>query len=131
MPCPMSPRCCPHRTTVRLRPAAIRCSGRAPSCCRRPALRSVARMACSPPTTPADGWEKFCRRNRLAQRPVDLSAAGWWRHDLGPLLGFRSDGGLPVALVADETGYLLTDPATGSPPPPPWQGGGGPWRARP
>ncbi|MDB5758673.1 MAG: bacteriocin export transporter permease/ATPase subunit [Burkholderia sp.] len=61
------------------------------------------------------GWlEKFCRRNRLAQRPVDLSAAGWWRHDLGPLLGFRSDGGLPVALVADETGYLLTDPATGS-----------------
>jgi ATP-binding cassette subfamily C protein len=62
----------------------------------------------------ASGWlDKFCRRNRLAQRQVDLGAAGWWRKDLGPLLCFRADG-TPVALVPDETGYLLTDPATGS-----------------
>ena len=58
--------------------------------------------------------EKFCRRNRLAQRQVDLGAAGWWRKDFGPLLGFRADNGAPVALVPDDTGYLLTDPATGS-----------------
>jgi ATP-binding cassette subfamily C protein len=66
----------------------------------------------------ADGsgaWlEKFCRRNRLSQRQVDLSAADWWRKDLGPLLAFRTDGDRPVALVADGTGYLLTDPTTGS-----------------
>ena len=57
--------------------------------------------------------EKFCRRNRLAQRQVDLGEPAWWRKDLGPLLAFRAEDGKPLALVPDETGYLLTDPASG------------------
>ena len=58
--------------------------------------------------------ENFCRRNHLAQRQVNLGGAGWWRRDLGPLLAFRSTDGMPVALVPDQTGYLLTDPSTGA-----------------
>lgn len=57
---------------------------------------------------------KFCRRNRLVQRQVDLKETGWWRKDLGPLLAFRVDDGKPVALVPDALGYLLIDPQSGS-----------------
>ena len=63
----------------------------------------------------SSAWlENFCRRNHLAQRQVNLGGVNWWRQDLGPLLAFRSTDGMPVALVPDQTGYLLTDPATRS-----------------
>jgi NHLM bacteriocin system ABC transporter ATP-binding protein len=57
---------------------------------------------------------RFCRRNRLAQRQVDLGGMGWWQKDLGPLLAFRADDGRPIALVPDASGYLLIDPDDGS-----------------
>ncbi len=58
----------------------------------------------------------------VAANPVDamLRAVGsrarrvmlrhdWWRHDAGPLLGFR-DGSRPVALLPTARGYVIDDP---------------------
>jgi NHLM bacteriocin system ABC transporter ATP-binding protein len=58
--------------------------------------------------------ENFCRRNHVTQRQIDLGEADWWRKDIGPLLAFRAADGMAAALVPDDAGYLLNDPATGS-----------------
>ena len=51
--------------------------------------------------------------HRLRARPVTLRA-GWWRHDHGPLLARRQEGGQPVALLPRRDGYRIEDPVTGT-----------------
>ena len=47
-------------------------------------------------------------------REVKLKGA-WWKRDHGPLLGMRTESGLPVALLPDRTGrYQLHDSSAGT-----------------
>ncbi|MEO9221887.1 MAG: NHLP bacteriocin export ABC transporter permease/ATPase subunit, partial [Mycobacteriaceae bacterium] len=62
----------------------------------------------------ADPLTRLARASRVRTRGVALSG-NWWRQDCGPLLGFRSDGHQPVALVQARSGrYRLIDPVAGS-----------------
>jgi NHLM bacteriocin system ABC transporter ATP-binding protein len=67
--------------------------------------------------TRADEVRAIAKASGIGQRRVVLSGP-WWKHDNGPLLGFRageSDEAVPVALVPDGPGrYEIADPASGS-----------------
>jgi NHLM bacteriocin system ABC transporter ATP-binding protein len=61
-----------------------------------------------------DPLAAILRASRLRGRKVALRA-DWWRHDQGPLLGYRAQDRHPVALLGEPGGYLL-DQGDGNPP---------------
>ncbi|MFC7810457.1 NHLP bacteriocin export ABC transporter permease/ATPase subunit [Streptomyces olivaceus] len=85
------------------------------------ACRLVARAAGIPLAEPARGGteserldpvERVALASRLRTRTVRLED-GWWRDDVGPLVGHRSLSGAPVALLWRRGGYAAVHPATG------------------
>lgn len=84
------------------------------------AFRTVAREQSIPVVLPPPGADaedpltNLARASRVRTREVALSG-NWWRQDCGPLLGFRSDGHQPVALVQSRAErYRLIDPVAGT-----------------
>ncbi|MFC8570378.1 NHLP bacteriocin export ABC transporter permease/ATPase subunit [Streptomyces sp. NPDC057245] len=85
------------------------------------ACRLVARAAGIPLAEPAqngteserlDPVERVALASRLRTRTVRLED-GWWREDVGPLVGHRTLSGAPVALLWRRGGYVAVHPATG------------------
>lgn len=60
-----------------------------------------------------DPVDAIARASHIQHRRVLLRGA-WWKSDAGPLLGFRADGGQPVALLRRRGGYQVVDPHTGA-----------------
>jgi ATP-binding cassette subfamily C protein len=57
--------------------------------------------------------QQIALASRVRVRPVSLSGT-WWQADNGPLLAYREEGGLAVALLpTDAGGYDLVDPVSG------------------
>lgn len=62
----------------------------------------------------ADPLQDVVRESRVRVRRVVLGGS-WWKKDGGPLLGFLSEGGAPVALLPLRgRQYTLLDPAAGT-----------------
>jgi NHLM bacteriocin system ABC transporter ATP-binding protein len=62
-----------------------------------------------PTVAPSSTIEAIARRAGVPVRDVSLQS-GWWRQDLGPMVGFREDG-RPVALLPDgRSRFRLYDP---------------------
>ncbi|MYS53961.1 NHLP bacteriocin export ABC transporter permease/ATPase subunit, partial [Streptomyces sp. SID6013] len=59
-----------------------------------------------------DPVERVALASRVRTRPVRLED-GWWREDVGPLVGQRTLSGAPVALLWRRGGYVAVHPATG------------------
>ena len=59
-----------------------------------------------------DPVERVALASRLRTRTVRLED-GWWREDVGPLVGHRTLSGAPVALLWRRGGYVAAHPATG------------------
>ncbi|WP_030185519.1 NHLP bacteriocin export ABC transporter permease/ATPase subunit [Streptomyces violaceorubidus] len=81
----------------------------------------VARAAGIPLAEPAPGGtesdrldpvERIALASRVRTRSVRL-ADRWWREDVGPLVGYRTLSGAPVALLWRRGGYVAVHPATG------------------
>ncbi|MGN6125099.1 MAG: NHLP bacteriocin export ABC transporter permease/ATPase subunit [Humibacter sp.] len=72
-------------------------------------------LAPPPPGEGADGRVALLARvARVRTRAVRLTD-DWWRHPAGPMLAWRADDGLPVAIVSrGATRYDLVDPVTGT-----------------
>jgi NHLM bacteriocin system ABC transporter ATP-binding protein len=78
------------------------------------AVRLVAsrlRTPVRPPVTPAgpgrsiDPVHRIALNSGMRTRSVRLEE-GWWRRDLGPMIGRRKAGNEPVALLPDRAGYV-------------------------
>lgn len=83
------------------------------------AVQRLPATAPPPDTGAADELSAICRASGVRSRPVTLTGA-WWRHDNGPLLGYRADSGpdagQPVALIPDSgRRYRLDVPGGGKP----------------
>jgi ATP-binding cassette subfamily C protein len=63
-----------------------------------------------PAADPLSPMERIAVASRFRTRQVRLQGR-WWRQDAGPLLGFRSASGAPVALLWRRGGYEAVDPA--------------------
>ena len=92
--------------------AACRAVGAAQGVAFRLPRRGGDPGAAPPPTV-----DSLCEASQVRYRRVMLRG-DWWRHDNGPLLGFRLEAGggagAPVALVPrSPSRYLLVDPASG------------------
>ena len=63
----------------------------------------------------SDPFSDICRASHVRFRRVALRG-DWWLHDNGPLLGYHSDDGRPLALLQTPSGrrYRLVDPTTGA-----------------
>ncbi|MER6166938.1 NHLP bacteriocin export ABC transporter permease/ATPase subunit [Streptomyces violaceorubidus] len=81
----------------------------------------VARAAGIPLAEPAPGGtesdrldpvERIALASRVRTRSVRLGDR-WWREDVGPLVGYRTLSGAPVALLWRRGGYVAVHPATG------------------
>ncbi|MET7409268.1 NHLP bacteriocin export ABC transporter permease/ATPase subunit [Streptomyces parvulus] len=59
-----------------------------------------------------DPVERVALASRVRTRSVRLED-GWWRDDVGPLVGHRTLSGAPVALLWRRGGYVAVHPATG------------------
>ncbi|MGW5656687.1 NHLP bacteriocin export ABC transporter permease/ATPase subunit [Streptomyces humi] len=59
-----------------------------------------------------DPVERVALASRVRTRAVRLDG-GWWRDDVGPLVGHRALSGAPVALLWRRGGYVAVHPATG------------------
>lgn len=59
-----------------------------------------------------DPVERVALASRVRTRSVRLED-GWWRDDVGPLVGHRTLSGAPVALLWRRGGYAAVHPATG------------------
>ena len=69
-----------------------------------------------PPSTaePQDALALLARQADASIRRVALSGDAWWREDAGPLLAFRKEDGVAVALLpAGERGYQFENITTG------------------
>ena len=65
-------------------------------------------------STAAGPLELIAKASRCRVRRVRLTD-GWWRHDAGPLLGFLSEGEVPVAMLPASPGsYRLHNPGAGT-----------------
>ena len=60
-----------------------------------------------------DAVSAVARASRFRTRTVRLES-GWYRHDVGPLIGFLKDDMHPVALVRRGRGYVIDDPTSGT-----------------
>jgi len=61
-----------------------------------------------------DPLAAIARASRIRMRAVTLDGL-WWARDAGPLLGFRTEGSRPVALLPTRAaGYAAADPSTGA-----------------
>ncbi|WP_194713155.1 NHLP bacteriocin export ABC transporter permease/ATPase subunit [Noviherbaspirillum soli] len=75
-----------------------------------PGLKAIALTASG-----SEPWlESFCREHQLIQRRVKLKGPFWWRQDHGALLAFHEGYKRPVALIPNASGYVLSDPETGT-----------------
>src|SRR4051794_11349131 len=62
----------------------------------------------------SDPFESIARASHLRIRPVRLRD-GWWKEDCGPLLAYRKEAHLPVALLPRKPGrYECFDPISRS-----------------
>ncbi|MGP3943666.1 NHLP bacteriocin export ABC transporter permease/ATPase subunit [Streptomyces sp. 6N106] len=65
---------------------------------------------------PADGTDELLNRiaakSRFHIRRISLTGR-WWYNNIGPLLGYRTDGHTPVALVWRRGAYRAVDPVSG------------------
>ncbi|MFC5496915.1 NHLP bacteriocin export ABC transporter permease/ATPase subunit [Caenimonas terrae] len=68
--------------------------------------------AASQATGRRDEVAEIAEASLIRRRAVALKGQ-WWTTGAGPLLGFREEGGQPVALLPTRGGYMLHDPATG------------------
>ncbi|MFD0052920.1 NHLP bacteriocin export ABC transporter permease/ATPase subunit [Streptomyces sp. NPDC005047] len=59
-----------------------------------------------------DPVERVALASRVRTRGVRLED-GWWRDDVGPLIGHRTLSGAPVALLWRRGGYVAVHPGTG------------------
>ncbi|MFK0112823.1 NHLP bacteriocin export ABC transporter permease/ATPase subunit [Streptomyces sp. NPDC091217] len=59
-----------------------------------------------------DPVERVALASRVRTRAVRLDG-GWWRDNVGPLVGHRALSGAPVALLWRRGGYVAVHPATG------------------
>ncbi|MGW5007818.1 NHLP bacteriocin export ABC transporter permease/ATPase subunit [Streptomyces parvulus] len=59
-----------------------------------------------------DPVERVALASRVRTRSVRLED-GWWRDEVGPLVGHRTLSGAPVALLWRRGGYVAVHPATG------------------
>ncbi|MFF0011093.1 NHLP bacteriocin export ABC transporter permease/ATPase subunit [Streptomyces sp. NPDC005374] len=59
-----------------------------------------------------DPVERIALASRVRIRSVRLDG-GWWRDNVGPLVGHRALSGTPVALLWRRGGYVAVHPATG------------------
>lgn len=59
-----------------------------------------------------DPVERIALASRVRIRSVRLDG-GWWRDNVGPLVGHRALSGAPVALLWRRSGYVAVHPATG------------------
>ncbi|MES5817478.1 NHLP bacteriocin export ABC transporter permease/ATPase subunit [Streptomyces sp. RG80] len=59
-----------------------------------------------------DPVEQIALASRIRARAVRLDG-GWWRDNVGPLVGHRALSGAPVALLWRRGGYVAVHPATG------------------
>ncbi|MFC9060960.1 NHLP bacteriocin export ABC transporter permease/ATPase subunit [Streptomyces sp. NPDC057074] len=59
-----------------------------------------------------DPVERVALASRVRTRGVRLED-GWWRDDVGPLIGHRALSGAPVALLWRRGGYVAVHPGTG------------------
>ena len=78
----------------------------------RMGLTIVAPQARSDVGRSVHGIEAVALASRLRTRPIRL-VGQWWRHDTGPLIGYRKDDS-PVALMPSGRGYQMVDPASGT-----------------
>ncbi|TWP43573.1 NHLP bacteriocin export ABC transporter permease/ATPase subunit [Lentzea tibetensis] len=53
---------------------------------------------------------RIVRAARIPHRSVRLRGT-WWRTDIGPIVGHLQENGAPVALLRQDRGYVIVDPA--------------------
>jgi NHLM bacteriocin system ABC transporter ATP-binding protein len=103
----------PNPVEGRSDPAAIGGLGALLECCRRVGLEIGVDIRAPSESENAnsmrDPFAAIMRNSRLRSRKVALTEE-WWRHDHGPLVAFRAEGGGPVALIRRGRRYLIHDP---------------------
>ncbi|MEV3983479.1 NHLP bacteriocin export ABC transporter permease/ATPase subunit [Nonomuraea sp. NPDC049758] len=57
----------------------------------------------------ADPLQAVALASGVRTRSVRLDD-GWWKHDIGPMVGYRSDDGTPVALLPIGSRYVVAQP---------------------
>ncbi|MEU0786676.1 NHLP bacteriocin export ABC transporter permease/ATPase subunit [Streptomyces sp. NPDC006173] len=74
---------------------------------------SLANAVCEPGDSRIGPIEQIAIRSRVRSRTVALKGT-WWRTNIGPLVGHRTDGHTPIPLVWRRGRYRTLDPGSGT-----------------